>query len=165
MTKYPNIEFDENLLTESNKNAILHNLNIASLNLTEFNKRNPEKDDIKFRYIRAIDNSLTFERVKTSPYNLYHYTDEYLPLDWYIDMSRNPQWHEQWIKHLFSERMFNYFVKNHLANGDESIELFNRLFRDFVPLGDFLSKEHSMMFKKYINDRCDLANSYKGKNI
>ena len=157
MIKYPNIEFDENLLTGSDKDAILQNLEIASLNLQEFNRRNPAKDDIKFRYTRRKDNTPYFQRIQEKS---YHYADRYLPLDWYIAMSKKPQLHEEWIK-LFSEDIFEYFRGEHRDIGDKSIELFNQLFRDFVPLG-FLSEQNSVIFKEQMNIQCDLAEAYRG---
>lgn len=157
MIKYPNIEFDENLLTQSDEDAIRQNLEIASLNLQEFNRRNPEKDDIKFRYTRRNDNTPYFQRIQK---NSYHYADEYLPLDWYITMLRNPQWHEEWIR-LFSRRIFDSFKGEHRVIGDKSIELFNQLFRDFAPLG-FLSEQNSVIFKEQMNIQCDLTEAYRG---
>lgn len=61
MSEIINIRFDKSLL-ESEIHS--QNLKVASLNLINFNKRNPEKELIKFEYIKVND-EYTFRRLKT----------------------------------------------------------------------------------------------------
>lgn len=154
MSEIINIQFDKSLL-ESEIHS--QNLKIASLNLIEFNKRNPEKEDIKFEYIKVND-EYTFRRLKDSIYP--HYSDRYLPLDWFITMVRNSQWHSQWVKY-YPERMYNYFFEYYNRYGKSEIDLFVLLFQDFVPLGNFLSEGHQTEIKNNFNEHCRIAESYK----
>lgn len=154
MSEIINIDFDKQLLEDD---AHLHNLKIASLNLAEFNKRNPEEELVKFEYVKVND-KYTFRKIPTSVYP--HYSEQYLPLDWFIIMSRNPQWHAEWIEY-YPERMYNHFFDYYNLYGSSKIDLFVKLFKDFCPLGDFLSEEHTTEIKKVFNNHCQIAESYR----
>ena len=154
MSEIINIKFDKSLL---DSDFHTQNLKTASLNLAEFNKRNPEIDLIKFEYIRVNDN-YTFILLKDSIYS--HYLERYLPLNWFVSMLRNPQWHSKWVKY-YPERMYSYFFEYYSRYGKSEINLFTKLFKDFIPLGGFLSLEHQMEIKNNFNEHCRIAESYR----
>lgn len=154
MSEIINIDFDKELLSND---VHSHNLKIASLNLAEFNRRNPEEEPIKFKYTK-LNNIYTFKILSNSSY--FHYSERYLPLDWFVSMSRNPQWHSEWIKY-YPERMYSYFFEYYNLYGNSEIDLFVTLFKDYTPLGNFLSEEHSAQIKKNFNEYCYIAESYR----
>ncbi|RDY60211.1 hypothetical protein [Flagellimonas nanhaiensis] len=154
MSEIINIQYDSRLLETR---IHLENLTIASSNLSEFNHRNPEKDDIEFEYLE-VNGKFILRRISDSPYP--HYSERYLPLGWFITMLRNKQWHSHWVKY-YPERMYSYFLEFYSLYGASEIDLFVKLFKDFVPLGDFLSTEHQDLIRNNFNEHCRIAQSYR----
>lgn len=155
MLDYPNIDFNPSVFDSVKSDVHKHNLSIASLNLSDFNARNPEIGVIRLKY---DDSNYTFERVH--PSNPYHYSDKYLKINHIITMSRNPQWHSQWVSN-FPNDMYGYFFGFYDRYEKREIDLFVKLFKDYYPLGDFLSEAHLMEIKSNFNERCRIAESYR----
>jgi hypothetical protein len=160
--KYKNIEFDLKLLENDSKNIHEHNLKIVAENLSEFNRRNPEEQDIKYKYHARKSGSFekkefVFDRINETGYS--HYSDFYFTPNWFIYISRNTVEFPMWVEH-YCERVFNSFHKQMNLFGKKEIDLFIVLFKDFCPKGGFLSTEQELKFKSIINDKCRIAKSY-----
>jgi hypothetical protein len=160
---YKNIEFDSSILESDKKEAHSHNLNVVSKNISEFNRRNPEDRDIRYKYHkRKIGHfekeSFGFDRINETGYS--HYSDSYLTPNCFVYISRNTEEFEMWVD-LFCDRVYNSFMHYKNLYGSAEIDLFVKLFKDFFPQGDFLSSEQIETFKKKINKKCRLAESYK----
>jgi len=159
---FENIEFDSSILETSEKKAHLHNLNIVCKNLKEFNKRNSKEKDIRYKYHKRKTGYLNkenfvFDRInETDGYP--HFLDFYFTPDWFVYISRNIENFEIWTDN-FCNRVYNNFEKNLNLYGLEEIDLFEKLFKDFYPQGNFLNLKQIESFKNKINAKCKLAKS------
>src|SRR5690606_32600588 len=112
--------------------------------------------------LKVKDNYL-FKIVKGSIYP--HYSERYLPLDWFIAISGEPQMHSDWV-HNYPKKMFSNFEYYKGLSNDhkeiiKEIDLFISLFKDYVPLGNFLSEDHQIEIKNKFNEFCSIVESYR----
>ncbi len=160
---FENIEFEQSILETDLKNAHLHNLKVVSENLNEFNTRNPENVDIKYKYHERESGyfgkkSFVFDRINRTGYG--HYSDSYFTPNWFVYISRNINEFPMWID-LFCDRVYGSFFHYYKLYGNEEIDLFVKLFKDFYPKGNFLNESQIETFKEKINKQCEIAESYR----
>jgi len=160
---FKHIIFENSILETDLKKIHINNLKIASENLIELNKRNPGEIDIEYKYHERESGyfgkkSFEFDRINTTGYG--HYSDSYFFPGWIAYASRNIEKFDEWTKN-FCNRIYNGFERNKNLYGIGEIELFEKLFHNFYPQGDFLNESQIEKFKNKINLKCSLARSYK----
>lgn len=161
--KFKNIFFDSNLLNTDKREIHLSNLRIASENLMDFNFRNLEEKEINFRYREKAgyfeNSSYIFERIPTQS-NYQHYSDDYFILNEVVYLSNNLEEFEA-LMDYYCTMLYNTFDDRLKLFGSNEIDIFTKLFENFYPKGEFLSHNQITSFQKKINEKCELAKSYK----
>lgn len=161
---FKDIEFEQSILQTAEKEIHIHNLKVVCENLKEFNKRNSDEKDIRYNYHKRKTGyfnkeNFVFDRInETGGYS--HYSDSYFTPNWFVYISRNTEEFKMWVDR-YCNRVYDSFEQYRNLYGSEEIDLFVKLFKDFYPQGGFLNSEQIKIFKKKINIKCELAQSYK----
>jgi len=128
---YENLEFDIEILETDNKKIHSKRLKIVSDNLTEFNKRNTQENDIKYKYHKRKygyfgKEKFMFDRV--GKYDYSHNTDFYFTPNWFIYISSDLLNFSKWLKN-YSNRIDSHFHQQLNLFGKGEIDLFVKLFK------------------------------------
>ena len=139
-----------------NDETVEKNISLGNLLLKEFNTRLNENhvleyDNIKQEFIWYNDSQM-----------LNHYFYDYClqTINWFIGIHHYPHIVNRWIdKDIYVDRMYNEFLGRQLIFGEQEINTFKKIFKDFYPDVYYLSDDQKQKIKEKLNLYCQLANS------